>query len=51
VKWLAAICVVLTAALTAAFGPRMAASFAPVYIAGSLLVGLYGRASRTSDAA
>ncbi len=51
VKWLAAICVVLTAALIAAFGPRMAASFAPVYIAGSLLIGLYGRASRTSEAA
>ena len=51
VKWLAAICVVSTAALIAAFGPRMAASFAPSYIAGSLLVGLYGRASRMSDAA
>ncbi|HYW85128.1 MAG TPA: histidine kinase dimerization/phosphoacceptor domain-containing protein, partial [Spirochaetia bacterium] len=51
VKWLAAICVIATAALIAAFGPRMAASFAPTYIVGSLLVGLYGRASRTSEAA
>ena len=51
VRWLAAICVVLTAALIAAFGLRMAASFAPIYIVASLLVGLYGRATRTSEAA
>jgi signal transduction histidine kinase len=51
VRWLAAICVVLTAGLIAAFGLRAAAPFATVYIAGSLLVGLYGRASRTSEAA
>ena len=51
VKWLAGICVILTAALIAAYSPRMAASFAPIYVVGSLLVGLYGRASRTSEAA
>jgi signal transduction histidine kinase len=51
VKWLAAICVMLTAGLIAAFGPRAAAPFATVYIAGSLIIGLYGRASRTAEAA
>jgi len=51
VRWLAAICVIVTAALIAAYSPRMAASFAPVYIVGVLLIGLYGRASRMSEAA
>jgi signal transduction histidine kinase len=51
VKWLAGICVMLTVGLIAAFGLRAAAPFATIYIAGSLIIGLYGRASRTSEAA
>jgi signal transduction histidine kinase len=51
VRWLAAICVVMTAGLIVAFGLRTAASYAPTYIAGSLIIGLYGRASRTAEAA
>ncbi|HVP19701.1 MAG TPA: sensor histidine kinase [Spirochaetia bacterium] len=49
--WLATMCVVLTLAMIAALGPRAAASFAPIYIAGSLLIGMSVRASRRAEAA
>ena len=50
VAWLAVLCGAVTLGLTVAYGAR-APSFFPVYIAGCLIVGLYGRASRSAEAA
>jgi signal transduction histidine kinase len=50
VIWLAVFCVTVTAALFASFGSE-APSYFPVYIAGCLIIGLYGRASRTAEIA
>lgn len=50
VVWLAVICVVLVLALVASYGGA-AAQYAPSYIAACLIVGLYGRATRTAEAA
>ena len=41
----------LTAGLVAAFNVSEAAGYAPSYIAGCLIIGLYGRASRTAEEA
>ena len=49
--WLAAFCVLLTGGLVAAFNVSEAAGYAPSYIAGCLIVGLYGRASRSAEEA
>ena len=48
--WIAAICVVCVLALAASFG-RDAAIYAPSYIAGSLIIGLYGRATQNAEIA
>ena len=48
--WIAAICVACVLALAASFG-RDAAIYAPSYIAGCLIIGLYGRASRNAETA
>ncbi len=51
IAWLAVICVILSMALVAAFGPLMAASFIPIYIAGPLVMGVAVRESRKAEAA
>jgi signal transduction histidine kinase len=49
--WLAVMCVLLTLALLAAFGPREAASFAPIYVAGPLIMSIAARESRKAEEA
>jgi len=49
--WLGTMCVLLTLALLAAFGPREAASYASIYVAGSLIMGMAVRESRRAEAA
>ncbi len=51
IAWLVAICVILSLALVAAFGPWIAASFIPIYIAGPLVMGVAVRESRKAEAA
>jgi len=50
VAWLAVFCGAVTLGLTATYGAG-APSYFPVYIAGCLIIGLYGRASRNAEAA
>jgi signal transduction histidine kinase len=50
VVWIAVLCVVSVLALVASYGGQ-AAQYAPVYIAGCLIIGLYGRATRNAEAA
>jgi signal transduction histidine kinase len=50
IVWLALFCVAVTLGLIAAYGAA-APSYFPVYIAGCLIIGLYGRASRNAEAA
>ena len=49
-RWLAGLCVLSVLGLAAGFGGQ-AAFYAPTYVAGCLIVGLYGRASRNAEAA
>jgi len=51
IAWLAAFCVLLSLSLLLAYGVEKGASFMPTYIAGCLIVGLYGRASRKAEEA
>jgi len=51
IAWLAAFCVLLTLGLLLAYGAEEGASYIPTYIAGCLIVGLYGRASRKAEEA
>jgi signal transduction histidine kinase len=48
--WLGIFCVAIVSGLLVTFGQR-GAGFFPPYIAGSLLIGLYGRAVRNAEAA
>jgi signal transduction histidine kinase len=48
--WLGIFCAAIVGGLIAAFGPR-APGFFPPFIAGCLLIGLYGRAMRNAEAA
>jgi signal transduction histidine kinase len=50
VIWLTIFCLAVTLGLMAAYGVGGAANYFPVYIAGCLTIGLYGRASRKSEA-
>jgi len=43
--WLAAFCVVVSAALILAFGPVRGVTYFPIYVMGILILGFYGRAS------
>ena len=49
--WLGGLCVVLTAALLWVWGWSEGFSYIPTYIAGVLVIGLYGRASRKAEEA
>ena len=49
--WLGGFCLVLTAALSLVFGLVEGLSYIPVYIAGVLVIGLYGRANRKAEEA
>ncbi len=49
--WLAALCVLLSAALLVAYGLAEGFSYVPIYVAGVLFIGLYGRASRRAEEA
>lgn len=48
IVWLTVFCVAATCALLASFGSS-APSYFPIYIAGCLIMGLYGRASQRSE--
>jgi signal transduction histidine kinase len=50
VAWLAIFCLGVTLGLIAAYGTGGALNYAPIYIAGCLTIGLYGRASRKAEA-
>jgi signal transduction histidine kinase len=49
--WLGGLCVVLTAGLFLGFGLGEGMSYVPTYVAGVLLIGLYGRANRKAEEA
>jgi len=49
--WLAAFCVVVSAALILAFGPARGVTYFPIYVVGILILGFYGRASRRAKEA
>jgi signal transduction histidine kinase len=49
--WLAAFCVLLTVGLILSFNLSEGVAYAPTYIAGCLVIGLYGRASRKAEEA
>jgi signal transduction histidine kinase len=49
--WLGGLCLVLTVALSLVFGLAEGVSYIPVYIAGVLVIGLYGRANRKAEEA
>jgi signal transduction histidine kinase len=49
--WLGGLCVLLAAALFLVFGPAEGMSYVPTYVAGVLLIGLYGRANRKAEEA
>ncbi len=49
--WLGGICLVLSAVLSLVFGLAEGVSYVPVYIAGVLVIGLYGRANRKAEEA
>ena len=51
ITWLAAFCVMLSLGLLLAYGVEEGASYIPTYIAGCLIVGLYGRASQKAEQA
>ncbi len=51
IAWLAAFCALLILGLLLAYGAEEGASYMPTYIAGCLIVGLYGRASRKAEEA
>jgi signal transduction histidine kinase len=51
IAWLAVYCGLLIFGLFMAYGLEEGASFIPTYIAGCLIVGLYGRASRKAEEA
>ncbi|HVO37826.1 MAG TPA: sensor histidine kinase [Spirochaetia bacterium] len=51
IVWLAVICFLVCAGLALAFSPREAASYAPSYIAGSLIIGMTAWASRRAEEA
>jgi signal transduction histidine kinase len=51
VAWLAILCAVAIAGIFLDFGVSAGAGYVPVYIAGCLVLGLYGRASRKTEAA
>lgn len=49
--WIGVLCVVSVLGLIVAFGPGNAWGYAPVYIAGCILIGMYGRAARKAETA
>jgi signal transduction histidine kinase len=49
--WLGGLCALLTATLLAVYGWSEGVSYIPVYIAGVLVIGLYGRANRKAEEA
>jgi signal transduction histidine kinase len=49
--WLGGLCVLLVGALLWVYGGSEALSYIPVYIAGVLVIGLYGRANRKAEEA
>jgi signal transduction histidine kinase len=49
--WIGILCAATIVGLILAFGPEPGVAYMPVYIAGCLLVGLYGRATRNSEIA
>jgi len=49
--WLAGLCALLAVVLSLVFGLAEGVSYIPVYIAGVLVIGLYGRANRKADEA
>jgi signal transduction histidine kinase len=49
--WLGGICLVLSAVLSLVFGLAEGVSYIPVYVAGVLVIGLYGRANRKAEEA
>jgi signal transduction histidine kinase len=49
--WLAVFCVLLTVGLILSFNLSEGVGYAPTYIAGCLIIGLYGRASRKAEEA
>jgi signal transduction histidine kinase len=49
--WLAGLCALLSVALLAVYGLAEGLSYIPIYIAGVLFIGLYGRASRRAEEA
>jgi signal transduction histidine kinase len=49
--WLGGLCALLTAALLGVYGWSEGVSYIPVYIAGVLVIGLYGRANRKAEEA
>jgi signal transduction histidine kinase len=51
IAWLAAFCVLPSLGLLLAYGVEEGASYMPAYIAGCLIIGLYGRASRKAEEA
>ena len=51
IAWLATFCVLLALGLLLGFGVEEGVSFMPTYIAGCLIVGLYGRASQKAEQA
>ncbi|OHD73241.1 MAG: hypothetical protein A2177_16370 [Spirochaetes bacterium RBG_13_68_11] len=51
IAWLAVFCVLPSLGLLLAYGVEEGASYMPAYIAGCLIIGLYGRASRKAEEA
>ncbi len=51
IVWLAVICFLVCVGLAVSFNPREAASYAPSYIAGSLIIGMTAWASRKAEEA
>jgi len=49
--WLAGLCALLAVVLSLVFGLAEGVSYIPVYIAGVLVIGLYGRANRKAEEA
>jgi signal transduction histidine kinase len=49
--WLGGLCAALTAGLLATYGLAEGLSYVPTYVAGVLLIGLYGRANRKAEEA
>jgi len=50
VVWLSALCILSVLGLVAAYGAQ-AGAYAPTYVVGCLIIGLYGRASRNAETA